>query len=184
MAEVTGPCSTLPGAIHTVPAGTMCDDHPDREATKRVQGETDSFGSELHDMCQECYDAHKKYMADTAVERATGCCDWCKKHATDLRRMRDFEEGMGGPLYDVCGACRRRQNDELEEELRESGHYDYDDGHLECELDSAHDDYDPTEDAWYDEAAAEAGIQGPALPVAALPSQGYPRAYVDGRFIY
>lgn len=184
MAEVIGPCSTLPGARHTVPEGTMCDKHEDRVAVARIQGETDSFGAELNDMCQECYNAHKQYMADTAVERATGCCDWCKNHATDLRRMRDFEEGLGGPLYDVCGACRKRQNDELEEELRESGHYDHDDSQLEAELDSAHDDYDPTEDASYDEAGAEVETQGPQLPVEALPPRGYPRAYVDGQFIY
>lgn len=117
MAEVTGPCSTLPGARHAVPEGTKCDDHPDREATHRVQGETDSFGSELIDMCAECHAAFKKEMADTAAERATGCCDWCKNHATDLRTMRDFEEGMAGPVYQVCGACRKRQNDELAEEV-------------------------------------------------------------------
>ena len=51
MADVTGRISTLPGSGHKVPDGTMCDNHPDRLATHRVQGETDSFGSEMNDMC-------------------------------------------------------------------------------------------------------------------------------------
>jgi hypothetical protein len=52
MADVTGPISTLPGSSHhDVPDGMMCDDHPDRPAVTRLQGETDSFGSEMHDLC-------------------------------------------------------------------------------------------------------------------------------------
>jgi hypothetical protein len=47
MGEVTGPISTLPGHSHQVPDGTVCDDHPDRPAVARIQGETDSFGAEL-----------------------------------------------------------------------------------------------------------------------------------------
>lgn len=46
MAEVTGPTSYLPGHHCKLPPGTMCDEHPDRLAIARVQGETDSFGSE------------------------------------------------------------------------------------------------------------------------------------------
>ncbi|VWB08175.1 hypothetical protein [Burkholderia lata] len=117
MADTTGPISTLPGAHHSVPAGAMCDDHPDRPATHRVQGETDSFGSELNDMCDECYAEYKAAMAETAAERATGRCDWCDRHATDLRSARDYDEGSYGRVYDVCAACRKRQNDDLQEEL-------------------------------------------------------------------
>lgn len=124
MAEVTGPISTLPGAHHSVPAGVMCDEHADRPATHRVQGETDSFGAELNDMCDECHAAYKREMAETATERATGTCDWCGRSATDLRPRRDYEEGSYGRLYDVCGACIRRQNEEAEEELERSGWYD------------------------------------------------------------
>lgn len=60
MGDVTGPVSTLPGAGHALPAGTMCDDHPDRPAVARIQGETDSFGSELWDLCEECRDEMQK----------------------------------------------------------------------------------------------------------------------------
>ena len=54
MSDVTGPISTLPGCERAVDPGTMCDEHPDRPAVARVQGETDSFGSEQHDLCAEC----------------------------------------------------------------------------------------------------------------------------------
>lgn len=118
MADVTGPISSLPNSHHTVPEGTMCDDHPDRPAVARVQGETDSFGSEMNDMCQECLDNHKAYLAsDEAAESRKGVCDWCKNTADDLRPKRDFEEGMSGRVYDVCGACVSRQNEELADEL-------------------------------------------------------------------
>jgi hypothetical protein len=174
VAHVINSCSTLPGALHKVPEGMTCDDHPELPAAYRVQGETDSFGAELIDMCEACYTEYKQYKADTAVERATGCCDWCKNHATDLRTMRDFEEGSCGRLYDVCGACRKRQNDELEEELRANGHYDndYDEGPY---VDDDYEEDDPEDDVVIDEETQ--------LPVEALPA-GSPRAYVDGKYIY
>lgn len=43
MGDVTGPISTLPGHRHKLPSGATCDDHPDRPAVARIQGETDSF---------------------------------------------------------------------------------------------------------------------------------------------
>ena len=124
MADTTGPISTLPGAHHTVPASVMCDDHPARPATYRVQGETDSFGCEMIDMCDECYAEHRAAMAASAAERATGTCEWCGKHATDLRSTRDYEEGSYGRVYDVCLACRKQANDEAQAELDRYGYYD------------------------------------------------------------
>jgi hypothetical protein len=121
MAEVIGPCSTLPGGHHDLPAGTMCDDHPDRPAVARVQGETDSFGAELNDMCQECLDEHRQWQAESDH---SGVCDWCKNHAPRLRPRRDYEEGMSGRVYDVCDPCIKRVNDEAERELEERGYYD------------------------------------------------------------
>ena len=119
MAEVTGPISTLPGTRRESPEGTMCDDHPDRKAVARVQGETDSFGCEMYDLCQECIDEMRKHSA----EARRGMCDWCKHEATDLRARRDFEEGMCGPVYQVCGACVRSENDRLRAELDDDDYY-------------------------------------------------------------
>lgn len=120
MADVTGPISTLPGARYTVPEGTMCDDHPDRPAYKRVQGETDSFGSEMHDLCKECCDALAKHRAEADT---SGQCDWCKQHKPALRKRRDFEEGSAGPVYDVCDACIKAENDRLQDEIDEDDRY-------------------------------------------------------------
>lgn len=111
MADVTGPISSLPGSGHSVPNGTMCDEHPDRPAVARIQGETDSFGSEMIDCCEEC---RAEILAAVKSER-TGVCDWCLQMANDLRYRRDFEEGMCGRVYRVCGPCVVFENQRYEE---------------------------------------------------------------------
>jgi hypothetical protein len=113
MGDVTGPICTLPGASHALPAGTMCDDHPDRPAVARIQGETDSFGSELWDLCEECRDK----MQEAKRQPITGRCDWCTSDANDLRPHRDYEEGSSGRVYDVCAGCRKREAERLQAEL-------------------------------------------------------------------
>jgi len=106
MADISrGPVSTLPGARNTPPAGAMCDDHEDRPAIKRVQGETDSFGCEYSDLCAECVAEVDRYSALGRI----GTCDWCKQQADDLRPRRDYEEGSSGRVYDVCGDCVKRE---------------------------------------------------------------------------
>jgi hypothetical protein len=106
--------------VFSVLVAATCDDHPDRPAVKRVQGETDSFGAEYIDMCQECLDAFRN--RDTTEEQ-TGSCDWCGGSATDLRSRRDWEEGSSGPVYRVCGACVTKENKRMAEELDD---YDFD----------------------------------------------------------
>ena len=119
MAEVTGPISTLPGSLHKVPEGATCDLHEDRPAVARIQGETDSFGSEMNDMCQACLDQFREHRRSPGAR--IGSCDWCKKDATDLSDARDYDEGMSGPVYRVCRDCRKKQNDEARKELE---HYE------------------------------------------------------------
>lgn len=101
MSDVTGLISTLPGAAHQVPSAAMCDTHPDRPAIARIQGETDSFGCEMIDCCEEC---RQELLAKIKAARE-GVCDWCGNTAKDLRDHRDSEEGFYGPVYRVCGAC-------------------------------------------------------------------------------
>jgi hypothetical protein len=101
----------------------MCDVHPDRKAVVRIQGETDSFGCEMHDCCQECADEIRE--SEQTPEARTGKCDWCKHQATDLRDRRDIDEGMCGPVYRVCGACEKKYDAELAAEL---AYYDDDYG--------------------------------------------------------
>ena len=129
MADVTGPISTLPNSRHVPPEGTKCDDHPEREAVIRVQGETDSFGSEMHDMCAECLKDYRDYLqSPEAQEHRKGRCEWCSKDATDLSDARDYDEGLCGRVYRVCGPCLQRADDKARRELEAYGDYgDYDD---------------------------------------------------------
>ena len=117
MSEVTGPISTLPGASYALPEGTMCDNHPDRPAVARIQGETDSFGSEMWDCCEECRSELRAYHR--SPEARSGVCDWCHDEATDLRNRRDTDEGMYGRVYRVCGACAKRDDEALQAEADE-----------------------------------------------------------------
>lgn len=117
MGNVTGPVSTLPGAIFKG-KGT-CDNHHNRDSIYRVQGETDSFGSEMIDMCQECFDKYQEQMDQTREE----CCEWCGKTTTDCKPTRDIDEGFSGPVYTVCRACRKKQQDAIEKEWYERDHY-------------------------------------------------------------
>lgn len=99
----------------------MCDEHPDRPATHRVQGETDSFGSEMADFCDECFAAFKAegiYTPDS--------CDWCKQKADDIRPQRDYDEGLHGPVYYVCAPCRKAYREQLEAESDEDDYDDWD----------------------------------------------------------
>lgn len=121
MGDVTGPISSLPGSSHALPDGAMCDDHPKRKAVARIQGETDSFGCEMLDVCAECLAEIRKYKA----ENRTGMCEWCQREATDLRPARDYDEGMAGRIYEVCGACIKRRNDEAREEMSRYEDDDY-----------------------------------------------------------
>jgi len=141
MADVIGPNSFLPGQVLSTTATAMCDDHPDRPAYKRIVGETDSFGSELIDLCQECYTAHINHVP----EPICGNCAWCKKHSDNLKPTRDFEEGLHGPVYDVCPGCRQRQNDDAAAEL---AHYDNQRGNSEV--------FDDEEDGFLDLAPSNA----------------------------
>lgn len=113
MGDVTGPIRTLPGSLHKLPEGAVCDDHPDRPAVRRVQGETDSLGAELLDVCQECYNE----LIDMSL--SIGPCDWCGATA-ELKPRRDFEEGSTGRVYDVCQNCIDKQNKMIDEELGHS----------------------------------------------------------------
>lgn len=103
----SGPISGLPGKRHQVPNGKMCDEHNDRPAVYRIQGETDSFGCEFLDMCQECYDG----FCAAGDQMLQEYCDLCKTKQDNLKHYRDPEEGTSGPVYIACPACIIKNND-------------------------------------------------------------------------
>jgi hypothetical protein len=80
----------------------------------RVQGETDSFGAEYHDLCQECLNEYR--AAATAARDHLGACEWCRASDVRTRPRRDYEEGLYGRVYDVCDECIRKENVRLAEQ--------------------------------------------------------------------
>lgn len=127
----SGPVSSLPGSLHSVPPGTPCDRHPNRLSVNRLQGETDSFGAEYHCLCQQCIDKIRSHEAKLKeVERY---CEWHRGMGLDVRPHRDFEEGTAGRLYSVCVVCRREESERLAEELSSEsrGWDDWPDWHQE-----------------------------------------------------
>lgn len=101
MADVTGPISSLPGSRHKVPEGTKCDMCP-APAVIRIQGETDSMGSEMNDYCLACYVKVKDN------NQISGECDYCHTRVDVLKPTRDYDEGSCGPVYYVCQPCLKR----------------------------------------------------------------------------
>ena len=111
----SGPVSTLPGTVTIAVQGAICD-MCEQPATRRVQGETDSIGCEYHHYCDDHY---QQYLHETTQNPTIGECDWCRRPGLVLKPIRDFDEGLSGPVYEVCCDCRRRQNESLREELSE-----------------------------------------------------------------
>lgn len=122
MAHVSGPTSSMPGSSHD-PNGTMCDNHADRQAVSRIQGETDSFGAEFEDLCAECL-AKLRAEKTAGLHDDIGSCDWCKDKGLKLFPTRDFEEGLAGPVYRVCQPCKSRHNAALAQEWDDSSDWD------------------------------------------------------------
>ncbi len=178
-ATSTGPVSSMPGSVHTTPDDAACITHEDRRATHRVQGETDSFGCEYHDLCQECYDAHKIARVARREQEAVGTCDWCANHALDLRNARDFDEGMAGRLYRVCGACMTRRTAEAQAELDAAGYYydqDYDFDPVETEQDEGGAaEFGAAHEAEFEPSLIEEVEESPVVQ---------PKAWVDGKYIW
>lgn len=112
-----GPISTLPYTLRAAPAETQCDEVGcSTLATHRMQGETDSFGCEFIDLCEDHYLQHAKAMRDL---KSPGQCDWCKQEADDRRPRRDYDEGMSGRVYQVCRPCIKKDNGELRRQQEE-----------------------------------------------------------------
>ena len=121
MAAVIGPNHYVTGQVLRTPYGQGCDVHPERLAEVRVVGETDSFGSELIDMCQECFQDYLREKRDAQEELRR--CDLCGSEVDTCQPWRDPEEGFGGRQYMACKKCRDERNEAFERSLEseESG---------------------------------------------------------------
>jgi hypothetical protein len=123
--------SNLPGqktANPIVLKGEVCEDHPDRPAVVRIQGETDSFGCEYIFFCEECEAAWDAAEAEPREDN----CDWCKSITTTCQPFRDIGEGSHGPVYTVCEACRTRAYKDAVEELQYYSERDLDEAESDC----------------------------------------------------
>ena len=100
-------------------SSVVCDNHPERKAIWRLTGETDSFGSEYHYECQECYLAATKSEEDSEAAISDDAVDFCEigKHTAPYFKFRedgkriknvslrtDPTEG-GGRIYNICNDC-------------------------------------------------------------------------------
>lgn len=104
---VIGPSTNLPGDIVTPPYASVCDTHPSVKAVASIIGETDSFGSETQEVCQECLKAHKEQVKQDKLDPATYMdCDGCGTSDATVKPARDPDEGSCGPVYYWCKKCR------------------------------------------------------------------------------
>jgi hypothetical protein len=118
-----GRVSTMPGSQHPIPDGTMCDDHPDRPAVTRIQGETDSMGCEYFCACQDCLDKFRSEKEALQGGSHLGPCS-CGAQNVPLFARRDYDEGSAGPLYYKCRSCTDKWDVAVLKENEEYGVYD------------------------------------------------------------
>lgn len=121
MAGVTGPIGTLPGTQHVPPTGMVCDVCKTALANVRIQGETDSMGSEMADYCIACLGQAEEADVDSGISN----CERCGA-VERLRPIRDIEEGTTGPIYWYCTPCHERFTKEMRDDWCTEDEDDYD----------------------------------------------------------
>lgn len=103
-----GPNRYLPGQVIPVKVDEMCDVHMTRKAVTCIVGETDSMGSEVLSLCQECFD---QYQQNKKQNKSPDELDYCEIHQGDgknVKSFRDPEEGYYGRIYRACESCRKK----------------------------------------------------------------------------
>lgn len=143
-----GPVSTMPGhrwelVENDGTFGCETDGCESVRASWKIQGETDSFGCEYFFLCQQCEENRQKELQEENENRFTAVsyCEWHRGPGTNVRPTRDIDgEGYSGPLYDVCGACRQKENERIAQELQDEFPEDDDDyedtGMTQAEIDA------------------------------------------------
>jgi len=80
------------------------------------------MGAEHYFQCEACRHKEREWRQ---ANPTMGDCNWCKTSDVRIFPRRDFEEGMNGPVYDVCQACITKEAERIREEQD-----DDDDSHL------------------------------------------------------
>lgn len=139
--------ASLPGQFVGVDAdewGTKCYTHPERDATHRLCTESDSFGSEYENMCDECHEDYKKAKAAREEDPEQWETCKCGNREPHLIHYRDMDEGMHGPVYEHCSVCHEKWNQRIADEY---AFYDRDDDYDDDYGDDPyHDDSEPEPD--------------------------------------
>lgn len=137
----------LPGQSFSVKDdewGTKCYTHHEVEATHRICTESDSFGSEFMNLCDECWNAHLAHKEKVKNDESLWETCKCGNREPRMIQYRDYEEGMHGPVYEHCSKCHERMNARIAEE---EAQYDEDDdwngGWEDDCYDDPRDDYEP-----------------------------------------
>ena len=91
------------------------------DATYSYCVEADSMGAEYEYYCDE----HIEEISQ-AQRNTVGNCDWCRVEDVPLSPVRDFEEGLSGPVYWVCTECKKQQliSDRDEDDDDDDDEYD------------------------------------------------------------
>lgn len=108
--RISGPTKFLPGTRHETEEGAICDDCG-APATITIQGDTDSFGAEYMEFCEDC---HERWEEESKEKTDTsGHCEWCDQMSNSRTLARDPTEGEYGPLYYICIGCLASAKEDL-----------------------------------------------------------------------
>lgn len=97
--------SYLPGMKLEVENDDVCEEKDCSEkASLKIISEIDSFGYESFAMCAVHAAEYEKKKEEK--ENQKQLCEWCRKRKHGVVPFRDWEEGDGAPVCDVCSDCR------------------------------------------------------------------------------
>lgn len=107
------------GDVRSIRMGDECPcqyDACNEQATMEYLVEMDSMGADWLPLCE----VHVvQFKADVEAGGPTiAACEWCRTTEVEVFPFRDWEDGGNGPVYEVCNACIRKNNDAAHEELK------------------------------------------------------------------
>lgn len=86
--------------------GKTCEDcKGEVKATVRLTGESDSFGSEYHYLCEKHYAVYKRHVVKNPLK---GICDHCKSDNVEIKPWKDPDEGSCARIHYICNNCKKK----------------------------------------------------------------------------